>query len=140
MIRFVYRNLFANSYIPSAIPFSKIREYSAKVQDAHADICRDRAQDILGFYELPESDTSHIRDYLRKCDPIFDTMVVLGIGGSALGNKALYNALKTERGLKKKLYVYDNVDPVFLHEILQEINLDTTIFNVITKKIGRAHV
>jgi len=60
-------------------------------------------------------------------------MVVLGIGGSALGNKALYSALKTEAELPKKLFVYDNVDPIFLDEVLQEINLDTTVFNVITK-------
>jgi glucose-6-phosphate isomerase len=70
---------------------------------------------------------------MESLDPKFDTMVVLGIGGSALGNKALYSALKTERNLDKKLFVYDNVDPVFLFEILNQINLDTTIFNVISK-------
>jgi glucose-6-phosphate isomerase len=70
---------------------------------------------------------------MNKLDPKFDTMVVLGIGGSALGNKALYSALRTERSLPKKLFVYDNVDPVYLHEILSSLNLETTLFNIITK-------
>lgn len=133
MIRFYHRNLLANSFIPNAIPEAKIRDFAPKVQTAHEEILSDRKADILGFYTLPETDTSRIKDYLRHCDPSFDTMVVLGIGGSALGNKALYNALKTERALPRKLYVYDNVDPIFLHEILADINLDTTLFNVITK-------
>ncbi|HNQ43621.1 MAG TPA: glucose-6-phosphate isomerase, partial [Candidatus Cloacimonadota bacterium] len=133
MIHFKFRNLLANSYIPNAIEAAKVQDFIPKAHAAHEQILSDRKADILGFYSLPEADTSRIKDYLRQCDPKFDTMVVLGIGGSALGNKALYNALKTERALPRKLYVYDNVDPVFLHEILSEINLDTTLFNVITK-------
>ena len=133
MLRFDYRNLLANSYIPTAIDAARIDDFASKVSEAISDIKLDRKADILGFYNLPEYDTRPIKDFLKRMDDSFDTMVVLGIGGSALGNKALYNALKTERGLKKRLFVYDNVDPVFLYEILSELDLERTIFNVITK-------
>lgn len=133
MLRFYYRNLLANSYIPTAIDAARIDDFASKVSEAISDIEHDRQADILGFYNLPEYDTRPIKDFLKRMDDSFDTMVVLGIGGSALGNKALYNALKTERGLKKRLFVYDNVDPVFLFEILSELELERTIFNVITK-------
>ncbi len=133
MLKFAYHNLLASQHFPSALPIEKLKDSAAIVGAAHQEILSDRRADILGFYNLPESDISHIESFITHLDPKFNTMVVLGIGGSALGNKALYSALKTEAELPKKLYVYDNVDPVFLHEILAGINLDTTLFNIITK-------
>lgn len=133
MLKFTYHNLLASPHFPSAIPLKKLEEAKDACSAAHTEILVDRQADILGFYNLPESDISHIKSFLAKLDAKFDTMVVLGIGGSALGNKALYSALKTEQRLPKKLFVYDNVDPVFLHEILASINMDTTIFNIVTK-------
>ena len=133
MLKFSYHNLLASSRFPSALPQAKLAEYQDACSDAHNAILADREADILGFYNLPETDISHIVSFMDRLDNRFDTMVVLGIGGSALGNKALYSALKTERELPRKLFVYDNVDPIFLHEILSSINLDTTIFNIITK-------
>ncbi len=133
MLKFDYANLLANDLIRCGISIEKVDEFYTTCLQAHEAIVSDRKQDILGFYELPEQDVTFINDFIKTHCNGFDTMVVLGIGGSALGNKALYSALRTERKLRKKLYVYDNVDPVFLHEILAEINLDTTIFNVVTK-------
>jgi glucose-6-phosphate isomerase len=70
-------------------------------------------------------------------------LVVLGIGGSALGNIALHTSLnlymynldeKQRRGCPR-LFVFDNVDPAqwssFLHWLGD--GLDRTIFNVISK-------
>jgi len=133
MLKYEYRNLLQNPLINCGISASQVEEWQNNILEAHQDIQKDRKQDILGFYELPAKDSSHITSFLSALPKHFDTMVVLGIGGSALGNKALYSALKTERQLPRKLWVYDNVDPVFLTEILQNINLETTLFNVITK-------
>ncbi len=133
MLRYEYHNLLASKRFPSALPTEKLNESRPLYEAAHAEILSDRRADILGFYSLPEQSTKHIADFMAKLNPMFDTMVVLGIGGSALGNKALYTALRTERELPRKLFVYDNVDPIFLHEILSSINMDSTIFNVITK-------
>ncbi len=133
MIHFDYKNLLANPYLKTAIQTSRLPAFADRVKEARAEIEADRKADILGFYDLPDQDTSPILDFVSKLDPRFENMVVLGIGGSALGNKALYSALKTEADLKKGIYVYDNVDPVYLHEILSAIDLDKTIFNVITK-------
>ncbi len=133
MLRFEYFNLLHSEALPTGIPASKVKDYYYACMQAHEEILADRHASILGFYDLPEQDISHITDFMAKLDPVFDTMVVLGIGGSALGNRALYSALKTERNLPRRIFVYDNVDPVFLHEILAQIDLDRTLFNVITK-------
>ena len=133
MLTFEYRNLLHSELIPTAIPESYIHNYAHACKQANEEIQSDRQAGFLGFYDLPDQDVSHILNFMASLDPKYNTMVVLGIGGSALGNKALYSALKTERNLDKKLFVYDNVDPVFLFEIIDQINLDTTIFNVISK-------
>lgn len=138
MIRFDYKNLLSNPYLKNAIRPSVILKFGHIVVVAKEEMSKDWASGILGFYNLPEQDISHITKFVDQIESKFDTMVVLGIGGSALGNKAIYNALKTEAALKRRVLVYDNVDPVFLHEILQQINLETTIFNVITKSGGTA--
>jgi len=72
-----------------------------------------------------------------------ENFVVLGIGGSALGNIALqtalnpymYNTDKNQRSAGPRLFVFDNVDPVQLGSFLQWVGdkLDKTVFNVISK-------
>ena len=71
-----------------------------------------------------------------------ENLVVLGIGGSALGNIALqtalnpymYNIDKNQRP-GPRLFVFDNVDPDQLSSFLNwiEDKLDKTVFNVISK-------
>ena len=70
-----------------------------------------------------------------------DTLVVLGIGGSMLGTRALYGALRPpfhgahpgseERGAR--LVIADNVDPSGFGAILDEVDPHRTTFNVISK-------
>lgn len=70
-----------------------------------------------------------------------ENFVVLGIGGSALGNIALQTALNPyiynidENRKGPRLFVFDNVDPAQLGSFLDwaEDKLDKTIFNVISK-------
>ncbi|MDR0696117.1 MAG: glucose-6-phosphate isomerase [Christensenellaceae bacterium] len=70
-----------------------------------------------------------------------DAFVVLGIGGSALGPMALFQALchlrhnELPRSRRKapKFYVEDNIDPDRMQALLDVLNLDKTIFNIITK-------
>lgn len=77
----------------------------------------------------------------------FENLVVLGIGGSALGNIALHSALHpptynllpaSERG-GPRVFVIDNVDPANLGAVMDFIasadsgGLEKTLFNVISK-------
>ena len=71
-----------------------------------------------------------------------ENFVVLGIGGSALGNIALQTVLNPymynfDDGQRKgpRMFVFDNVDPSQLASFLNWVGdkLDKTIFNVISK-------
>jgi glucose-6-phosphate isomerase len=71
----------------------------------------------------------------------FDNMVVLGIGGSALGNIALqaalnpptYNLLPADKRSGPRMFVVDNVDPANLRAVLDLCDPRTTLFNVVSK-------
>jgi glucose-6-phosphate isomerase len=73
----------------------------------------------------------------------YENLVVLGIGGSALGNIALqtalnspmHNLLAAERRRGARLFVMDNVDPVQFGSLLEWLDgqLERTCFNVISK-------
>ena len=102
-------------------------------------------QGTLGYASLPQR-----RDYrdgvmalVNKCKPQCTNLVVLGIGGSALGNTALqsalngpmYNLMSDARRPGPRLFVLDNVDPDLIKDTLGLLGrrLATTVFNVISK-------
>src|SRR5512133_4207587 len=89
---------------------------------AHAGLLRRRDAGELGFLALPTDDALHHQslDFAAKTRGRFDDIIVLGIGGSALGPIALRTALlnpawntltEKERGGRPRLHVLDNVDP-----------------------------
>lgn len=103
-----------------------------------------RTRGELGFLDLPE-DRSLLAQTLglaRTLEGRFDNIVVVGIGGSALGAAALRNALVhpggEERGAegyghRPRLYVMDNPDPDSTAALLGRIDLARTLFNVVSK-------
>ena len=133
MVKFDYTNLIRSGNKKFGFKVKEIDEYKKMALSAHKSILEDRQNNILGFYDLTEKDVSKIVNYVQNTKEDFDATVVLGIGGSALGNKALYSALKVEKGLTKDLYVLDNVDPYLLKDIMDRIDIKRTLFNVITK-------
>src|SRR6266550_3958319 len=77
----------------------------------------------------------------------FDDVVILGIGGSALGPIALRTALRPSgwnmlddkaRGGFPRLQVLDNVDPETIAALLDRIDLTRTLFVVTSKSGGTA--
>lgn len=64
----------------------------------------------------------------------FDTCLVLGIGGSDLGARAAYQALKhTAKGGMKLAFAGSNTDPDELHETLAGLDWQKTLINIISK-------
>src|SRR5690242_14982673 len=89
---------------------------------AHDTFGKRRAAGELGFLALPDDAALHKQstDFALAAKGKFDDVVVLGIGGSALGPIALRTALlapdwnaltDAERAGNPRLHVLDNVDP-----------------------------
>ncbi len=118
------------------------QELDAATQQAHQAIqaVQERRQGgDLRWMELPYADTSEIDQLAAELRNEFENFVVLGIGGSALGNIALNTALngpfynlQTNRQTPR-LFVLDNSDPEFNAGLLDVVDPASTVFNVITK-------
>lgn len=94
-----------------------------------------------GFHTIVD-DTKTIEDILQFANSVkgrYTGIVVLGIGGSALGTLCLKQSLTplykdcSNNNTKTNLYVLDNIDPNLLQETLEVINLKKTLFIVVSK-------
>jgi glucose-6-phosphate isomerase len=92
-----------------------------------------RAAGVLEFADLPYR-RADVRSIVQAAESVrarFDTLVVVGIGGSALGAHALHQALGT--GLGPRVIVSDSIDPGALRSLLGSVDLERTLFNVVSK-------
>ena len=79
---------------------------------------------------LPNSKYSFNFQSIKKFNN-FRTVVIIGMGGSILGTKAIYSFLKHK--IKKKFVFIDNLDQDFLSKIKQECKLAKTLFLIVSK-------
>lgn len=116
--------------------------FKGDAEKAHAAVEQARKDGKLGFTKLPytaDADLENIQTIADEIARDYSDFVVLGIGGSALGNIALqsalnhtfYNMLQNES--RPRLFVLDNVDPELIADVLDVLPLNKTFFNVITK-------
>ena len=113
-----------------------------------------------GFEKLRESGSVGFADMVRdgalreqslsfaaKARGRYDDVVILGIGGSALGPVALRTALKpsgwnmlsdTARKGMPRLHVLDNVDPETMAALMSRLDLARSLFIVTSKSGGTA--
>ncbi|MDO8746397.1 MAG: hypothetical protein Q7J70_01900, partial [Thermodesulfovibrionales bacterium] len=98
---------------------------------------RMKAKEIpeLAFIDLLEQDTAEIKKVASDVREKNENFIILGIGGSALGPRAILEALSPFHSLdnKPRVFVYDAVDPRTLGRILSLTDLKKTAVNVITK-------
>ncbi len=107
----------------------------------HEELKKRRRAGELPFYDLPYRDVGEILAFTKKTlSGPADTLLVLGIGGSALGARAIEGALAPRFGPVKKggrafldLVVADNVDPDGFSQILERCDPEKTLVNVISK-------
>ena len=108
-----------------------------------------RASGTVGFVDLPSDEAllDQVERFASGARGKHDDVVILGIGGSALGPIALRTALRPSgwnmldeksRGGYPRLHVLDNVDPETIDALLGNLRLDRTLFIVTSKSGGTA--
>lgn len=79
---------------------------------------------------LHEIDSGHLQSETGKR---FTTMIHVGIGGSDLGPRSIYEALRPFGIPERKVYFISNVDPDDATAILGKVDLSRTLVNVVSK-------
>jgi glucose-6-phosphate isomerase len=139
-----YGNMMAPRLGGRGLDPDRVQRLAPTFADVHADVWRRREEGHLGFYDLlePSDLPAQIKAFADGPGQAFENVVVLGIGGSALGTTALLHALRgadwNERDADgrdhyPRLYVLDNVDPDTVASLLDRLDVRRTLFNVISK-------
>jgi glucose-6-phosphate isomerase len=144
-IRFYYKNVLAEVIGPEhGITKSQLGEL-VKLTTPLIPKIKDEitgGETRYGLLPADKETPKQVKKLVKQFKPKCENLVVLGIGGSALGNNALHTALNPytynlDPGSRKgpRLFVFDNVDPSQLGSFLDFISprLGRTIFNVISK-------
>ena len=111
---------------------------------AHEAVESSRRSGEIGFLELPYDQGGLVRaqDLAERLKGRFENLVIIGIGGSALGARTLRDALLgplwNERSDEARLgrprmYILDNVDPDAVSDAVAHLDLRRTLFNVVSK-------
>ncbi len=147
-VRIDFTNMMGD-VVDGGIAAADWKSASEAFRRAHAGFDRRRQAGELGFLALATDEALHKQstDFAKSVRGRFDDVVILGIGGSALGPIALRTALlkpqwnslsKDERGGEPRLHVLDNVDPHTISALLSRLALDRALFVVISKSGGTA--
>ena len=113
-----------------------------RLEDARKALLARAGTGMLGWTELPLQDPRQYMDFAAAAAGRYECLLVIGIGGSALGTIALATALlpfywneltPDARGGRPRLYVLDNVDPDEMAALLERLDLKRTLVNVISK-------
>ena len=142
MIKLNYTNCINQKGFDGGLNLKKVLSYSKREQAIKTAIFNKTKSNMLGWLDLPNQttkDLKDIKDFAKKINEKFTDLVVLGIGGSALGSIAVFNALcssvhnQTTNKKTANVHVVDNIDPTTFQELLDNLKPETTMFNIITK-------
>ena len=132
----------------SGITKKTIMEYKEQVENIHKDL-HHRANDVsdfVGWLNLPtkydKKEFARIKKAAKKIKKESDILVVIGIGGSYLGARAVIEVLTSsfynmipneERNFPQILYVGNNLSSDYMNELIEYIGDKDFSVNVISK-------
>jgi glucose-6-phosphate isomerase len=131
------------------LPRARLAELERRFAEVQPEVRRRRGAGEYAFYGLVDQGVTvrEIKTFAEGLGQAHDHVLVLGIGGSALGTKALLNALRRPnwnewddegREFFPRLTVLENVDPTSVHAALGRIDPRRVLVNVISKSGGTA--
>ncbi len=125
-----------------------VGEYSKKVKAIHEELNEraDDPKDFVGWLDLPtnydKNEFKRIKQAAKKIAKESEILVVIGIGGSYLGARAViesltstfYNLLtEKQRKYPQILYVGNNLSPNYINDLIEYIGNKDFSVNVISK-------
>ncbi|MCK9224254.1 MAG: glucose-6-phosphate isomerase [Candidatus Muirbacterium halophilum] len=141
-VLFRFENVLSENVGDKGLDYNLILKAAQEnMQRCHLALLKKRQNKTLGFFDAPKNTQlcDKINTLVKKYkDKNIKNFVVIGIGGSSLGNITINDAINGKLYNEKKkntpnIYFADNVDPEKLSDILEIINPSETLFNVITK-------
>ena len=125
-----------------------LQKYNKKVSEIHKELHenKDDEQEFLGWLELPtkynKKEFKKIKECAQKIQKDSDVLLVIGIGGSYLGARAVIEALtnsfynlqdKRHRKTPQIIYVGNNLSSNYINDVIDLVSHKDFSINVISK-------
>ncbi len=127
--------MLASQVGTAGLPDSELPALKRRLAEVRTALAEQKRSGRVGFFGIPERQ-AEIRAAVSLAKSIrreFRTLLVLGIGGSDLGARALLKALQKRGKGMEVLFAGGNTDPEELAELLGTLDLKRTAVNVISK-------
>ncbi len=138
MIRFDFSGCTTEFVGNHGIAKSDLDAIQPLIKKAHDEITSRKSDGRIQFYDLPAGQDviDQVQALADELKPRFKNVVSLGIGGSSLGPKTLFTALKDAlhnlHG-EPRLFFFENVDPEYMTSVFGQLDIKETLFIVISK-------
>ena len=106
---------------------------SSLMSEAFASVKEEMDSDKVGYYKLPTLSLAHLESLKSIDTSSFEQIVVIGIGGSSLGIKAIDSILRPYTPDAKEILFLENSDPLTISETLGKIVKEKACFFMISK-------
>lgn len=118
----------------AGVPVSRVPVIASRLEAVRKELQRQRDAGETGFFSVPErrKDAKEAKDAAARTSRAFRTLVVIGIGGSDLGARALVRALPPRKGMDVR-FIGANTDPDEIAALLAELDLRRTALNIVSK-------
>lgn len=105
----------------------------AVMKNAMQSIRQERDSNKVGYYKLPTHSLSHLEELKTINAENTEQIIIIGIGGSSLGIKAINSILHPYTKDAKEMIFLENSDPITIFSNLEKIKKDKALFFVISK-------
>ncbi len=133
MLKIDFSNMFSTR-LQDGLKTEDLETLSVRMNEFKAQFNNEKGS--FGFTKLPSSFKT-LKSDLDKSNQWAENMrdiVVVGIGGSDLGARAIYSALKFKSDKLRNLYFMgDTTDPDAISEAVSQIDLSKSLFLIISK-------
>ena len=132
----------------AGIDKKEIMMYKEEVENIHKDLRRRASDqdDFVGWLNLPtnfdKKEFKRIQKVAKRINKDSDILLVIGIGGSYLGSRAVIEALSSSfynmQTLKQRrstlvLFAGNNLSPTYIHDLIEVFGNKDFSINVISK-------
>jgi glucose-6-phosphate isomerase len=113
-------------------------DMNSLMQESYKKIVKEKKEGISGYFTLgcdsmPIMEDASLYATTNSFVKQSDTIVVIGIGGSSLGTKAINSIFKHRNKDAKKMLFLENPDEIDLSEKLSSIKKEKTLFIIVSK-------
>lgn len=148
MISIDFTNMMASA-VANGVTDAEWEDAGFGFPSVHKGVEMLRDEGVADFLNIPRNAPllTQATDFAARARGRYADVVLLGIGGSALGPIALKTALRphgwnelseSERDGYPRLHVLDNIDPITIAGVLGRVDLARTLFIVTSKSGGTA--